>query len=438
MEDIHVKVVKFGDRKFLQMQYKDPITGRKQTKSSKTTNRREAERASAKLEAELREGRYKPAAKITWAEFRVRYEDEVLVSLAENTDRIVGTVFNSVERILDPLRLSDLNAERLSYYQSQLRSGVRDARAGKCIRKPVSESTIRSYLAHLRAAMRWATDIGLATQSPKIKMPKRVKGSRTMKGRPVTAEEFERMLCKVESALFDRSKKPGKKMRMSAPKLSDEVRTQVVDTWKRFLTGLWLSGLRLGEALDLWWDDDTKLTVDFSGRRPMFRILAELEKGNRDRYLPMAPDFATFLETLPANHEGPIFKLLGIRGRECRDLDWASRMVSRIGEAARVKVDTDPGSGKIKFASAHDLRRAFGNRWAKQIMPAVLKELMRHDDISTTMKYYAEQDAQSVADVVWESFESSASPPSNTFGNSVQENGTSADMPSTRKSHNSL
>ena len=95
MEEIKVTVVKFGDRKFLQMQYKDPITGRKQTKSSGTTNRREAERASAKLEAELREGRYKPASKITWAEFRRRYEDEVLAALAIRTDDKVTGVLNA-------------------------------------------------------------------------------------------------------------------------------------------------------------------------------------------------------------------------------------------------------------------------------------------------------------------------------------------------------
>jgi hypothetical protein len=34
-------------------------------------------------------------------------------------------------------------------------------------------------------------------------------------------------------------------------------------------------------------------------------------------------------------------------------------------------------------------------------MPAVLQVLMRHADIKTTMKFYAEQDAEDTADVVW-------------------------------------
>ena len=39
-----------------------------------------------------------------------------------------------------------------------------------------------------------------------------------------------------------------------------------------------------------------------------------------------------------------------------------------------------------KTASAHDLRRAFGERWAARLMPAQLMELMRHETIETTRK----------------------------------------------------
>ena len=41
-----------------------------------------------------------------------------------------------------------------------------------------------------------------------------------------------------------------------------------------------------------------------------------------------------------------------------------------------------------KFASAHDLRRAFGTRWAKIVPPGILKELMRHSSLETTMNFY--------------------------------------------------
>jgi integrase len=50
---------------------------------------------------------------------------------------------------------------------------------------------------------------------------------------------------------------------------------------------------------------------------------------------------------------------------------------------------------------AHDLRRAFGFRWALLVFPVVLRELMRHEDIATTMKYYVGQNAEATADAIW-------------------------------------
>lgn len=60
---------------------------------------------------------------------------------------------------------------------------------------------------------------------------------------------------------------------------------------------------------------------------------------------------------------------------------------------------TDPG--KQRTATAHDLRRAFGARWSKRVMPAVLKEIMRHADIQTTMTYYVAQSARVTASELW-------------------------------------
>ena len=37
-------------------------------------------------------------------------------------------------------------------------------------------------------------------------------------------------------------------------------------------------------------------------------------------------------------------------------------------------------------------------------MPAVLQRLMRHEDIQTTMTYYADLNAESTADAVWDAF----------------------------------
>ena len=83
--------------------------------------------------------------------------------------------------------------------------------------------------------------------------------------------------------------------------------------WQHYLRGLWTSGLRLTESLDLHWDREDRLFPVFPrGGRPMLRVPAELEKGNADRLLPIAPEFGLFLlETPEGERTGPVFKLNG-------------------------------------------------------------------------------------------------------------------------------
>jgi integrase len=57
-----------------------------------------------------------------------------------------------------------------------------------------------------------------------------------------------------------------------------------------------------------------------------------------------------------------------------------------------------------KYASAQDLRRSFGTRWASRVKPATLQLLMQHKSIETTMKYYVCQDSDDVADELWSEY----------------------------------
>ena len=151
----------------------------------------------------------------------------------------------------------------------------------------------------------------------------------------------------------------------------ESVREAASVQWQHHLRGLWTSGLRLGESLDLWWDREDRLFPVFprSGRS-MFRVPGELEKGHDDRLLPIAPGFALILVRVPeAQRVGPVFKLDGRVGR--LGANEVSKIVSRIGKAAGVRVYVSPKNpGKVKYASAHDLRRAFGERWTARLMPA--------------------------------------------------------------------
>ena len=92
----------------------------------------------------------------------------------------------------------------------------------------------------------------------------------------------------------------------------------------------------------------------------------------------MAPEFAAFLlQTPEAERRGRVFKPLGIDAKAVVGYFRVSQTISRIGKLAGVKVATDPRMGKVKYASAHDFRRSFGERWSTRVMPQVLMALMR-------------------------------------------------------------
>ncbi len=122
MSETEVKVVKYPDRKNLVLRWIDPETGRKRTKSAKTTRRREAERMAAKLEADIKAGLLSGPPAVTWKEFKQAYQDDYLSSLADATFCTVGTTFAHVERILKPKLLKDLTGAAIATWQTKLRA----------------------------------------------------------------------------------------------------------------------------------------------------------------------------------------------------------------------------------------------------------------------------------------------------------------------------
>jgi len=298
-------------------------------------------------------------------------------------------VFSTIKRILNPVRLGDVNADRLSHAVGQLRM------EGK------SPFTIRNYFAHLKASFRWAAGIGLLAAVPKFPEIARMKGKK-MKGRPITAEEFDRMLTAVAAVVGEESARG----------------------WRFLLRGLWCSGFRLGEALNLTWDQPDKLRVVVTEKRPMVEIPGALQKSGEDQLWPMPPELWDLLSVIPERkRRGRVFKLAGVvnprspwagtRGGSIGQMDWVSHVVSRIGQRAGIIVESKPKRNlktgevgeRIKYASAHDLRRSFGVRWSKLVMPTQLKELMRHKDIATTMDYYIGRSAQDTAEAVWAAYQ---------------------------------
>ena len=387
MAIIRVFLSKRKNSSFWQMRWIDPDSGREKWQSTKTNIKRDAEREAGRVERELNEGTYYRRSTVSWKDFRERYETEEAQGLAYRTQQKIGTVFNYVETHCNPKRLVNLNETAISKLVKKLRQ------------KGLEDVTIKNSLGHLKAALNWAKSQKMIAQVPDFPKFRRARKRKAMRGRPITLEELERMIGAIPEVI-----KP-----LGESDESLERHAAIVATWEFYLWGLWWSGLRLEESMNLYWDREDALCVDLEGEFPMLRIRAEAEKGNKDRLLPITPEFAEFLEEVPEEQRtGPVFNPRANKQYRDRMLPSSvSKIVADIGEKANVvvgdkgNIDKETGERKPRFASAHDLRRAFGFRWSRRVREFELKELMRHESIATTQEFYVEENAQDTARSIW-------------------------------------
>lgn len=337
---IRVLIRSKGGRHKLTLYYIDPATKREVTRSAGTNDRREAERAAALWEAELLN--FRGANGDGWDYFRRRFEDEHLLGKSLKTCKAYSVGLNALARLMNPKKVSDVTTDVLSRFQAAL------------IREELSIVTVRNYLRHVKAALNWAEYVGIIDRAPKVKLPPMGK-HRFMKGRPLTEPEYRKMLATCHELYGD-----------------------AAGLWQRFLTLLWLSGLRLEEATRLSWETPPILINLEASPYPLMIIHAEGQKSRQDECVPLPPDLAAWLRMTPeCDRCGLVAPLPQLNTTN------TGREISRIGEAAKIKVN-DAG----KFASAHDFRRSFGTRWARLVKPLTLQRLMRHSAIETTLRYY--------------------------------------------------
>jgi hypothetical protein len=197
MESIKVHVCRQKGRTNLAMRYVDPDNGKQVWRTSGTANHTRALKAAAVWESELREGRYNRPSKMTWQEFRHQYDVAVLDGMKRTTAANYSASLNVFERKMKPLRLADVTTAKLTDFMVAVRVDH------------ITPASVARHIRQLKVALRWAHRNGLLTKLPEFTMPKVPKG---MKGRPLVAEEFERMLA-------------------------------VAPEWNFMLNGLWLSGL---------------------------------------------------------------------------------------------------------------------------------------------------------------------------------------------------
>jgi integrase len=337
---VTVWVQKFKDRPQLVLQWHDPFTGQRKSKSAETTIPAVAEMKRTELEYELNHGLHKEASRMSWEKFRELFEAEYVSGLRLNTRICYGDTLNQFEKLMNPGRVSAISERTVSAFAAALRKlpvrGKTDRRTG----------TIKTRLRFLRTALRWAAEQKIIPACPRF--PRIEEESRLP--RPVPVESFERILDKAD----------------------DDAHLQA------YLLCGWLAGLRLSEANALEWEEtDESPYVDFA--RDRIVLPAKVAKGKREQWVPLDPVLREALEALP-RHGRKVFHFIDERTGQPIKRNAISKRIISLARKAGVRL------------SMHTLRKGFGCRYAGKVPAQVLQKLMRHANIKTTMDYYANVD----------------------------------------------
>jgi integrase len=340
---VHVWVQYFPDRTNLVLQWVNPETGQRKSKSAKTADPEKADVARRDLEYELYHGTYQETSKLEWERFRQLFEDEYLAGLRLRTRERYNGVLDVFEQIIHPVKLRGVTERTISLFVKGMRERKRrDGLVG------LAPWTIKNYLIALKTSLAWAVEQKLLPglpKFPKVRVPK-------MKPQPIPAESFEKLLAKAPDAL-----------------------------WRCYLMCGWWAGLRLSEASELRWEpSDAFSWVDFEGNRIV--LPAVFAKSAEDQWVPLHPALRQALAALPRTGER-VFPF-----RSCRD----GGCLTRAGITNRVREMAKKAGVKLGM---HKLRKGFGCRVAKilgQSGAAVLHELMRHSSMQVTMDFYANVD----------------------------------------------
>ena len=373
----------------IQLRYNDPESGKEVRISTKTRDVSVAVEQKKDLEAKLRLGQDAKPRKRTsgspgmlWEEFRERYSTYHLSGLKSAVD--AEGKLDIAERIAKPRTLADIaSSETLHELQSKMLNGE-----GSTRNRARSPHTVKSNMAVLMAALKWAEYMGWLHSVPRLKRIKTTK-LRHMKGRPITALEFKAMITVTPTVVGDKA----------AP------------SWRYLLRGLRESGLRLSEILHVHWSDRRYIVPDWTGELPTLAIPADMQKNATEESIPLLPGFENLLLQTPEDNRcGWVFSPLTLNSRlgrvssgERLSEEWAGKVISRIGEKAEVVVSPAVGDKPPKFASAHDLRRSCADGLVAAGVPErEIAAVMRHASVETTRRHYTPGNVQRSAGIIRE------------------------------------
>ncbi len=416
----HVAVVAPAGRPF-ELRYHCPIEKRKVRRSTGTYDRKEAEELAKSLAAELRTGSYrKGPTSVGWEEFRAKYDlEELRVHHRDGGARQYNGVLDAFTAIVRPQTLDQaITAEAMLKFRNGYAAGEHSRFGTR------SAHTVISGMAALVAVFRWAKVVYKLEQDvpelPRFRPPAK---KREAKGRPLTDDQVAKYIAAVPQVVGE----------------------SAAASWIELINGMLESALRLEEAIELSWDDRSKIRPKWTDSGLATIVFPGAEHKNaEDDEIPMPPGFERILLRTPkSKRKGYVFNPQGIAlprpagGRPPNpgrvSADWAGKILTRVGEASGVIVEPAKGTpprpekpapkpkrkkGVVnkrkrkrtkvtrsatytppKYASAHDLRRTCAERMIDAgVDPLIVSRIMRHKSFETTKKFYAKGNLQKAAE----------------------------------------
>jgi integrase len=318
---------------------RDGKTWKERWRSTKTTVKKEAETLRRRLERELDEGKLQDE-EMRWEDFSVEFLDKHAGRKAPTTQLAYRLCLEMVGKTVKPRYVSSVTTSLLEdFANARLKDGVK-------------EPTVNKELRHLKAALRWALRRGYLKAVPDFSGV----FIRTDAQPPVAISEddFVTIIKALES-----------------PKLKLEHRSK--GWWRTFLYLAYYLGLRRGELVGLTWN-----RVRFDTQE--INIAAQTSKGRKHRVLPLHPALANILkrwqEEQKASESGA--EVLPWHHDTYRSLydDWHA-----IQSAAGIKEGEHYVPKDFRSSCASELIRA-------GVPTAVVKDMLGHQHITTTERYY--------------------------------------------------
>jgi integrase len=217
-----------------------------------------------------------------WDECRDEYRRQRAIRLRKSSfDNamsrldIAGQVFASYFKErgrMEGFAVSDvMTLPMLEYLQDRLLSGE-TSRLGQR-----SVNTVNSIMAGVMSFVRFCHRRGWIETVPPVE---RLDVDNVMHGRPVTEEEFGRMLQAT-------SKVVGKNH---------------AESWQFTLRVIWESGFRVADVMDFAWDDDQHIRPKWTDLGHPTIIIPSTQKNGRQQEVPMLPGLCQLLDSVPVEH----------------------------------------------------------------------------------------------------------------------------------------